>query len=112
MDGVLFPIIMGLCFIGSFALANSAWNMLIALIFGIIGYIMRKNGFPAAPVILGVIRGPIAEDNLGRALMSAYGDWTCLVQSPISLFFYAIALISIIYSLRRKPGDQKGASNI
>lgn len=102
---ILFPLIMGLCFIGSFSLANSAYNMFIALVFGVIGYIMNKSGFPAAPVILGVILGPIAEDNLGRALMSAYGDWSCLIQSPISLFFYGIALASIVYSLKRKPGQ-------
>jgi putative tricarboxylic transport membrane protein len=101
---VLFPLIMGLCFIGSFSLANSAWNMFIALVFGVIGYIMNKNGFPSAPVILGVILGPIAEDNLGRALITAYGDWSSLVQSPISLFFYGIAIASVVYSLKRKPG--------
>ena len=81
--------------------------MFIALVFGVIGYIMNKSGFPAAPVILGVILGPIAEDNLGRALMSAYGDWSCLIKSPISLFFYGIAIASIVYSLKRKPGEHK-----
>ena len=103
---ILFPLIFGLCFIGSFALANSVWNMVVALAFGVIGYVMRKNEFPAAPVILGVILGPIAEDVLGRALISAYGDWTTLVRSPIALFFYAIAIASVTYSLLRRPGGK------
>lgn len=61
--------------------------MSIALIFGIIGYIMRKNKFPVAPVVLGVILGPIAEDELGRALIIAHGNWIVLFQSPIAIFF-------------------------
>ncbi|MDY0092694.1 MAG: tripartite tricarboxylate transporter permease [Candidatus Vecturithrix sp.] len=99
---VLFPIIFALCFLGSFALNNSAYDMLIALIFGVIGYIMRKNGFPAAPVVLGVILGPIAEDVLGRAILTSRGDWSVLVKSPIAIFFYLISIASLAYSLKRQ----------
>ena len=99
---ILFPIIFTLCFLGSFSLNNSLYDMLIALIFGVLGYIMRKNGFPAAPVVLGVILGPIAEDVLARALLISHGDWTVLFRSPIALFFYAISIISLIYSVKRQ----------
>ena len=99
---ILFPIIMTLCFLGSFSLNNSVYDMFIALIFGVIGYIMRKNGFPAAPVVLGVILGPIAEDVLARALLISYGDWTVLFKSPIAIFFYVISILSLTYSLRRQ----------
>jgi putative tricarboxylic transport membrane protein len=99
---ILFPIIFTLCFLGSFSLNNSVYDMFIALIFGLIGYVMRKNGFPAAPVVLGVILGPIAEDVLARALLIAHGDWSVLFKSPIALFFYGISLLSLTYSLRRQ----------
>jgi putative tricarboxylic transport membrane protein len=99
---ILFPVIFTLCFLGSFSLNNSVYDMLIALIFGVIGYLMRKNGFPPAPVVLGVILGPIAEDVLARALLISRGDWTVLFKSPIALFFYAISLLSLTYSLRRQ----------
>ena len=99
---ILFPIIFALCFLGSFSLNNSLYDMLIALIFGAIGYVMRKNGFPAAPVVLGVILGPIAEDVLARALLISHGDWTVLFRAPIALFFYGISLLSLIYSLKRQ----------
>jgi putative tricarboxylic transport membrane protein len=82
--------------------------MLIALIFGIIGYIMRKNGFPVAPVVLGVILGPIVEDELGRALIISHGNWKVLFQSPIAIFFYIISILSLLYSLKRQlPVRQK-----
>ncbi len=102
---ILYPLILALCFIGAFSLGNSNWNMLVALGFGVIGYIMRKNDFPAAPVILGVILGPLAEDHLSRALISAYGDWTTLVHSPIAIAFYVLAVASVSYSLWRRPGE-------
>ena len=76
--------------------------MLIALIFGVIGYFMVKSGFPAAPVVLGVILGPIAEDVLARALLISHGDWTVLFKSPIALFFYGISVLSLVYSFRRQ----------
>jgi putative tricarboxylic transport membrane protein len=101
-DQILFPLIMALCFLGSFSLNNSVYDMFIALIFGVIGYIMRKNGFPAAPVVLGVILGPIAEDVLARALLISHGDWTVLFKSPIAIFFYLISILSLTYSLKRQ----------
>ncbi len=99
---ILFPVIFTLCFLGAFSLNNSLYDMLIALIFGVIGYVMRKNGFPTAPVVLGVILGPIAEDVLARALLISHGDWTVLFRAPIALFFYGISMLSLIYSLRRR----------
>jgi len=94
-------VIFALCFLGSFSLNNSTYDMFIALVFGIIGYIMSKNGYPAAPLVIGVILGPIAEDALARALIISHGDWSTLVGSPIAIFFYVISAISVIYSLKR-----------
>jgi len=104
---ILFPIIFTLCFLGAFSLNNSTYDMFIALVFGVVGYIMAKKGFPAAPIVLGIILGPIAEDVLARALIISHGDWTVLFKSPIALFFYAISLLSMIYSLRRKFAEDR-----
>lgn len=101
-NSILFPVIFTLCFLGAFSLNNSVYDMFIALVFGIIGYIMRKNGFPVAPVVLGVILGPILEDELGRALIISHGDWTVLFQSPIAIFFYTISILSLSYSFKRQ----------
>jgi putative tricarboxylic transport membrane protein len=104
-SAILFPLVLALCFVGSFSLSNSSYDMTIALAFGVLGYFMRKHGFPAAPVVLGVILGPIAEDVLGRALITAHGDWMTLFRSPIALFFYVISVASVAYSVRRAPGS-------
>lgn len=106
---MLFPIIFTLCFLGAFSLNNSTYDMFIALVFGVIGFVMQKNGFPVAPVVLGIILGPIAEDVLARALIISHGDWSVLFKSPISIFFYAISTLSVIYSLRRQFVAKKAA---
>jgi putative tricarboxylic transport membrane protein len=98
---ILFPIIFALCFLGSFSLNNSIFDMFVALLFGVIGYFMRKHGFAAAPMILGVILGPLAERELGKALIMSHGDWSTLLRSPIALFFYGISILSVTYSLLR-----------
>ena len=96
---ILFPIVFALCFIGAFSLNNSPYGMLVALIFGVVGYFMRKNGLPPAPFIIGVILGPLAEGYLGRALVTSKGDWSILFRSGIAIFFYVLAVLSLLYSL-------------
>lgn len=113
-SSVLFPIVLALCFIGAYSLNNSPYGMLVALIFGVIGYFMRKHGFPPAPFIIGVILGPLAEGYLGRALVTSRGDWSILLRSPITIFFYVLALLSILYSLvspylRKRPASEMGS---
>ena len=107
---ILFPIIFTLCFLGAFSLNNSTYDMFVALVFGIIGYVMQKNGFPAAPVVLGVILGPISEDVLARSLIISHGDWSTLFNSPIAIFFYAISTISVIYSLKQQFADRESGT--
>ncbi|MGQ9616886.1 MAG: tripartite tricarboxylate transporter permease [Spirochaetota bacterium] len=98
---ILFPIILALCFLGTFSVNNSIYDMFVALFFGVFGYFLRKCGFPVAPMILGVILGPLAERELGKALIISHGNWSTLVKSPIALFFYGLSILSISYSLIR-----------
>jgi putative tricarboxylic transport membrane protein len=106
---ILFPIILSLCFIGAFSLNNSPYDMLIALVFGVIGYFLNKHGFPPAALILGVILGPLAEGHLNRTLITTGGDWTELFRPPITTFFYVLALLSIVYALKGASAAKKRA---
>ncbi|ACK41622.1 MULTISPECIES: tripartite tricarboxylate transporter permease [Dictyoglomus] len=93
---ILMPIILVFAIIGSFAIRNSLYDVAIALIFGLIGYFMRKHNFPATPLILGVILGPMAEQNLNRALILSGNDYTVMFKSPISLTLLVLAILSIV----------------
>ena len=66
---------------------------------GLVGYGRKSLDYPLAPLVLGVILGPIAETNLRRALMSD-GDWTVFFTRPISAVLLAAAVLSVIFSVR------------
>ena len=106
--GILYPTILCLCLLGAYSLGNSVYDVMLALIFGIVGYFIKKYGFSAPSIILGLILGPIAEQELSRALIISHGDWTVLVRSPIAILFYVFAVASIIYSFKSfKKGKTK-----
>ena len=64
--------------------------------FGVMGFLMRRFDYPIAPVVVGLILGPVAESQLRRALSISLGDPLVLVQSPISAVLLAIALIALL----------------
>ena len=96
---LLLPIVSVLCIIGSFTLSNSLFEVLVTVIFGVIGVFMRKYGYPVAPLILGVILGPMAESNLNRAMIASGNNPIILLQRPFSLAFLILAVISIVVPL-------------
>ncbi len=106
---VLCPTILLLICIGVFSTSNNPIDIVILAAFGVIGYIFYKLDCPAAPLLLGVILGPLIEENLRRALLISLGDATVFVTRPISLvlllcaFFLIIGFI--ITSARRKSAS-------
>lgn len=95
---VLFPLIMVLCVTGTFVLNNRVTDVYLLFVIGIIGYLFTKYKFALAPIIIGVILGPIAEVNLRRAFM-ANPDWTLFFTRPISVTFLILAVLSICFTI-------------
>ena len=95
---VLMPLVLLFCFLGAYTLSNSTGDAVIALCFGILGYFMNKYEYPGAPLILGLILGPMAEQNLNRALLISHGNWTVFFTRPISLAFILVTIGSILYT--------------
>ncbi|WP_456446428.1 tripartite tricarboxylate transporter permease [Deinococcota bacterium DY0809b] len=93
----LVPAIAALSFIGVYAVNNSAFDLLFMTGIGVVGYLMRKAGFPLAPVILGLVLGRLMEINLRRALAISGGDYTILYASPLSKVLWALALLSLLF---------------
>jgi putative tricarboxylic transport membrane protein len=81
---------------GTIAAQPSPVELIMLLTFGVLGFLMRLYDYPVAPVIIGLILGPMAEQQLRRALSISQGDPTVLVQSPISATLLAIAAIALI----------------
>jgi putative tricarboxylic transport membrane protein len=108
---ILSPIILVLCVIGSYALNNIIENVWTFYIFGVLGYLLVKSGFPLAPLILGVILGDQIEVNFIRAVMTD-ADWTLFFRRPWSGVMLALAVLSFGYSLwqRRRAARRAGAA--
>ena len=95
---ILIPQILLLCVIGAYALNNVMDNVYALLIFGVVGYLLVKLGFPLAPLILGVILGDQIEVNLVRALMTDSDPWLFFTR-PISGGMLALAVGSVAFAL-------------
>ena len=93
---ILASVILAYCAIGVFALHNITFDIWVMFGFGIIGYFMRKLGFPLAPMILGVVLGKLAELNIARAI-GISDDYSLFVTRPWSLFFLIMAIVSVLF---------------
>ena len=90
------PIIGVLCIIGSYSLGLNIFNLYLMLPVGIICYFLTNMGYPIAPLVIGVILGPMADENLRRALMVSQGSFTPVFTRPVSLILFIIIVLTIL----------------
>jgi putative tricarboxylic transport membrane protein len=96
---LIVPTVMVCCVVGAFALNNRITDIYLLGFVGLAGYALKQLDYPLAPLVLGVILGPIAETNLRRALMSD-PDWITFFTRPISAALLILAVLSIAFSIR------------
>ncbi len=95
----LFPAILVFCCIGLYTLNNNTFDVYMAALFGLIGYLFYKLGCEPAPLLLGFILGPMMEENLRQALLISRGDWGTFVNKPLSAGLLTAAVVLIIIVL-------------
>jgi len=93
---LLFPAIVVFCCIGIYSINNSPTDVVIAGLFGVVGYWLGKHDFEAAPLLLAFVLGPLMEENLRRAMLIARGDATVFLTRPISGGLIAISVILLV----------------
>ena len=96
---LLFPSIIVFCCIGIYSINNSPTDVLIAAIFGLVGYWLVKHDFEPAPLVLAFVLGPLMEENLRRAMLIARGDATVFLTRPISAGLILVAAILLIIAM-------------
>src|SRR5512145_268576 len=102
--------------IGTYGITQSPVDLILLYLVGGIGYLMRRYDFPAAPVIIGMILGPLAEQNFRQAMTISAGDWTVLFTRPLSATLLALAALALfgpkLYALakRAKPDRVPGSA--
>ena len=87
---LLFPSIVVFCAIGIYSISNAPTDVILAAVFGLVGYWLVKHDFEVAPLLLGMVLGPLMEENLRRAMLIARGDasvyfWRCVAPAGHSL---------------------------
>jgi TctA family transporter len=109
---LLFPAIMAFSAIGIYSVNNSAFEIYLTALFGVLGFVWMRLGFSPAPMLLGFVLGPMMEENLRRAMLMSRGDPTVFFTRPISAgFIIATVLIVIAMAapgIRKRYGEMAG----
>ena len=101
---VLLPLILLFCIIGSYSLNNSVVEVLMMVLFGMMGYLLRKMGYDMAPLVLGFVLGPTFETNFRQSLLISGGSFSIFISSSISIvstiLFFMVLIIAFIPRFR------------
>lgn len=103
----LWTIILIFCIVGTYATTNSMFTVGTMLVFGVIGVAMKRTGFPAGPAVLGLLLGPLAEENLARTLRILPSRPFFDVVSPIALILLALAIFSLVWPIITRVRQQR-----
>ncbi len=93
----LWPMVFGFSMIGAYSLSASFFDVWVMLVAGIVGFIMRRHGFGAAPLVMGLILGKMLEETLSQSMVLMDHQWWRMVESPIVCIFFGLAAISLIW---------------
>jgi len=96
---ILFPLIIMFCLIGAFSVSSTTFGMKIMIVFGVIGYLMKKYEYEGGPLILAFILGPMLETAMRQSLIISHGSFSIFIQKPISLVSLLITLSFLVFPL-------------
>jgi TctA family transporter len=91
------PLILLLCAVGAFAIGNNPFAIVIVAVFGILGYMMERNGYPVAALVLGIVMGTMVEQNLVTSLIKSDGDILPFFERPVSTFLAALTITALCW---------------
>ena len=96
---ILMPAVAMVSFVGIYGISGSVFDLMLMVLFGVLGWICRKVDIPTVPIILGILLGNQMENNLRRALTISNGDWWILVESSLAKGLWAAAILGFIAPL-------------
>ncbi|MDH3239040.1 MAG: tripartite tricarboxylate transporter permease [Alphaproteobacteria bacterium] len=104
---ILAPVIYVLCVVGGYAPTKDMHDVWLMLIFGVVGYLMRKLDYPLAPAVLAIVLGPLAEASMRQSLIMNQGGFDIFVSRPISGSILAIAIVLLLWPLIKAMQKRK-----
>lgn len=112
----LYAGIMTFAALGAYAINGVRDDLLLLLAIGVLGFAMRRFGYPIAPAVIGLILGPIAEEQLRRTLAISQGDPVALVDSPFAAVVYSLLVLAVVVTvvvrLRRRSRSAVGKERV
>lgn len=108
---ILYPIVLGLSFVGVYAIAGSVMDFYLLVLFGLAGFMMKKINIPTAPMILAVIVGNTMEQSFRQAITISDGSLGIFVGSTLALSLIVITIISIVFPIIKEKIDDKRKAN-
>jgi len=93
---ILFPLIILFSIIGAYTVSGNIGDVVIMILFGVVGYLMKKFSYEPAPLVLGLVIGPLFETAIRRSMIMSKGSFGIFFQRPIAAFFMALALLMLL----------------
>jgi putative tricarboxylic transport membrane protein len=116
--GYLYPIILLTSFVGAYSVSNNMFSVVLVLIFGVVGWVMKELDLPMAPLVLGLVLGPLFEKALVQTSAIGQGSFLVLLQSPISVGTLLFAVLLMVgpkvaarFAVRRAPRGTAAADD-
>jgi putative tricarboxylic transport membrane protein len=94
---------------GVYAIEQSAFDLVIVLAAGVLGYVMRQLRFPVLPLVLGVVLGFMVESNYRRSLVISRGDHMIFLEDKVSLALLSLTVVLLVYSVVAEMRSARGA---
>ena len=108
---MLFPIILLICLVWTYSVNSSLVELVILLIFGVLGYVFRKLDFDIAPFILAMLIGPTLEMAFRQSLMMSAGSFSIFLKSPIACTLLALSCLLFLWNVYRAVRPKKAWEN-
>lgn len=102
---VLMPVILAFCIVGSYAINNSVLGIIVMAVMGVLGYALERGGFPLAPVVLGLVLGPVVEKNFMQSVIKTNWDLTLFFTRPASAVLLVLTVLVLAYPALRRAAS-------
>jgi TctA family transporter len=108
---VLYPVILLLVCVGVYSVNNNVFDVMVTILFGVVGYWLGLYGYPMASLVLGFILSPVMEEHMRRALLISDGDYSVFFRDPIAATFMALTVAAVLLSFRSGVASMMGRRN-
>ena len=103
--GIVMPAVAVLCLIGTFAATFSSFDVMVMFAAGVIGFVLHRRGYPFAPLVLGCILGPLADENLRRTMIVYDGHFLDMLMRPTGVILLAAVIWSFYFGIKRSRSE-------